>query len=38
MEVIFKDLYDLEAGLWLLFFFECPGCGERKGVFDNGPL
>ncbi len=36
MEVIFKDLYDLEGALRVLFFFECPGCGKRKGIFDNG--
>ena len=37
MEAIFKDLYDLDGGaLRVLFFFECPGCGKRKDVFDNG--
>ncbi len=36
MEVTFKDLYDLERALRVLFFFECPGCGKRRGIFDNG--
>lgn len=36
MEVTFKDLYDLEGALRVLFFFECPGCKKRKGIFDNG--
>ena len=34
MEVIFKDLYPDSSRV--LFFFECPLCHKRKGVFDNG--
>ncbi len=36
-KVMFKDLYDLDGGaLRVLFFFECLGCGKRRGIFDNG--
>lgn len=34
MEVGFKDLYSDSSRV--LFFFECPLCHKRKGVFDNG--
>ncbi len=34
MEIIFKDLYPDSSRV--LFFFECPSCHKRKGVFDNG--
>ena len=32
MDMIFKELHDLRV----LFFFECPKCKKRKGIFDNG--
>lgn len=35
MDIIFKDLYDHDS-LRVLFFFECPECKKRKGLFDNG--
>jgi hypothetical protein len=34
MKVIFKDLYC--STLRVLFFFECPKCCKRRGVFDDG--
>lgn len=37
MKITFKDLYDLDIdSLRVLFFFECPICKKRKGIFDNG--
>ena len=35
MDIMFKDLYDHDS-LRVLFFFECPACKKRKGLFDNG--
>ena len=32
MDMIFKELHDLKV----LFFFECPACNKRRGLFDNG--
>ena len=34
MNVIFRDIY-LDSSR-VLFFFECPSCKKRKGIFDNG--
>ena len=32
-----KDLYDLDDNkMHVLFFFECPSCKKRKGIFENG--
>lgn len=37
MSVIEKELYDfLNKHFRVLFFFECPACKKRKGIFDNG--
>lgn len=39
MENTFKDLYNFSnEPLRALFFFECPECQKRKGVFDDGQL
>jgi len=37
MDIMFKDLYDHDS-LRVLFFFECPACKKRKGLFDNGEV
>lgn len=34
MGVIFRDIY-LDSHR-VLFFFECPSCKKRRGIFDNG--
>ncbi len=37
MESTTKDLYDFtDEPLRVLFFFECPKCQKRRGVFDDG--
>ncbi len=37
MEAVFKDLFEMNCdSLRVLFFFECPKCGTRRGVFDDG--
>jgi len=33
-----KDLYDIAEPLRMLFFFECPACHKREGVFENGEV
>lgn len=37
MDLTFKDFHDLDS-LRVLFFFECPTCKKRKGLFDNGEV
>ncbi|MCR4338012.1 MAG: hypothetical protein NUV91_09445 [Candidatus Omnitrophica bacterium] len=37
MKVISKDLYNFSIdSSCVLFLFECPKCGKRRGVFENG--
>ncbi|HHT9138731.1 MAG TPA: hypothetical protein ACFYEK_15990 [Candidatus Wunengus sp. YC60] len=37
VELVFKDLHDGKSDYSrVLFFFECPKCKKRKGLFDNG--
>ncbi|MFA5749993.1 MAG: hypothetical protein WC895_02105 [Candidatus Shapirobacteria bacterium] len=37
MESTTKDLYDFtEEPLRVLFFFECPNCHKRRGIFNDG--
>lgn len=37
MKVIDKNLHDFsDEPLRVLFFFECPNCTNRKGIFNNG--
>lgn len=37
MHCTFKDLQDfMNQPLRVLFFFECPNCKKRKGVYENG--
>ncbi len=37
MHSTLKELYDfMNEPLKVLFFFECPNCKKRRGVFDNG--
>lgn len=37
MQSTTKSLYDFtDESLRVLFFFECPNCHKRKGIFDNG--
>jgi hypothetical protein len=37
MELNIKDLYDFtDEPLRVLFFFECPHCHKRRGIFDDG--
>lgn len=37
MGMVFKNLYDGDNNYSrVLFFFECPACKKRKGLFDNG--
>lgn len=38
MQNTIKDLANMDKPMRLLFFFECPSCKKRKGVYDNGEV